>query len=138
MCLLYISECTSPSVCEKLYFKRMDIFSLNGEVHFLSWLYTSSVLKYTKYWFKCFIPFVSLVYVHSIRGSIITVIIAVLIRTFIATSLPCVCVCVYVCVYVCVICAYMCGYVCVYMYISLLYLLSINLFTLLLLWWWFY
>ena len=35
--LLCISECTCPSVCgEKFYFKRMYIFSLNGEVHFLS------------------------------------------------------------------------------------------------------
>ena len=42
---LCISECTCPSVCKKFYFKLMDRFSLNGEVHFLSWFYTNSALS---------------------------------------------------------------------------------------------
>ena len=32
-------------MCVQFYFKRMDIFSLDDEVHFLSRLYTSSVLS---------------------------------------------------------------------------------------------
>ena len=44
MCLC-ISVCARPGVCVQLCFKYMDIYSLDGEVHFLSWLYTSSVLS---------------------------------------------------------------------------------------------
>ena len=44
MCLC-ISVCARPCVCVQLRFKCTDIISLDGEVHFLSCLYTSSVLS---------------------------------------------------------------------------------------------
>ena len=46
----------------------MDIFSLDGEVHFLSLLYSSSVLTIQNI-NLCFIPFIFPVFVHSISGS---------------------------------------------------------------------
>ena len=94
MCLC-ISVCARPSVCVQLCFKYMDIFSLNGEVHFLSWLYTSSVpsIQNINLNVLFFLSFQSLFIVLAVvdcyhRSAI---------RIFIATSLR-VCVCVCVCV----------------------------------------
>ena len=113
MCLC-ISVCARPCVCVQLRFKCTDIISLDGEVHFLSCLYTSSVLSIQNI---DFIPFISPNSVHSISGSSGSI----LLSSQCCQNIHCHIIAMYVCVYVeegCVracVCN-MCIYVCVYTY----------------------
>ena len=121
---LCVSVCARPSVCVQFCFKCMDIFSLDGEVHFLSWLYTSSVLSIQNIDLNdvSFLLFFQFLFIVS---AVIAVVYcyhrsAIRITSYIATPMPCMYVCggcVCLCVYI--ICAYMC------VYIFLLYLLFI-------------
>ena len=44
LCMWRMGVCARASVCVQFYFKRIYVCFLDDEVHFLSWLYTSSVL----------------------------------------------------------------------------------------------
>ena len=125
MCLC-ISVCARPNVCVQLCFKYMDIFSLDGEVHFLSWLYTSSVLSIQNINLNDVLFLFSFQFLFIVLA-VVAVVYCYLrsaIRIFIATSLLCMWrrgMCTRPRAHVCVICAYMC--VCI---IFLLYLLLIS------------
>ena len=110
MCLC-ISECTCPSVCEKFYFKRMVIFSLNGEVHFLFWLYTSSALSIQN------IDINNVLFLSSLQFLFIVSAVVAVVYCY-HRSAECVCECECECDGVCNMCIRVCVYVCVYMLIT--------------------
>ena len=110
MCLC-ISECTCPSVCEKFYFKRMVIFSLNGQVHFLFWLYTSSALSIQN------IDINNVLFLSSLQFLFIVSAVVAVVYCY-HRSAECVCECECECDGVCNMCIRVCVYVCVYMLIT--------------------